>query len=107
MQLGGELKSAVYAAPQNSGSFGYFLDGRGLGFHRFGPLEPATGRAALVLARETDSFAIHPEFKISQFAELLNENYVGILSVPLEGGSAITRRDRKSTRLNSSHLGIS
>ena len=49
------------------------------------------GRAALVLARETDSFAIHPEFKISQFAEFLNENYVGILSVPLEGGSAITR----------------
>jgi hypothetical protein len=63
-----------------------------LNFDWIGPLEPATGNAAFVLASHTDKFAIHPEFKIRQFEEFLNQNYVGIRSVPAQGGKTATQR---------------
>jgi hypothetical protein len=63
-----------------------------LDFCRVGPLEAATGHAAFVFASLTDSFAIHPEFKVRQFAGFLNENYAGIPSVPSEGGTAAARK---------------
>jgi hypothetical protein len=63
-----------------------------LDFDRVGPLEPASGHAAFVLASDTDSFAIHPEIKVSEFEEFLNENYAGIPSIPVEGGNGTTQR---------------
>jgi hypothetical protein len=61
-------------------------------FNRFGPLESATCHAAFVFASLTDSLAIHPEFKVKQLAEFLNENYVGIPRVPSEEGKGTTRK---------------
>jgi hypothetical protein len=63
-----------------------------LNFSRIGPLEPASGHAAFIFAGDTDSLAIHPDSKIRQFAEFLNNNYVGIPGVPAEGGNGAMRK---------------